>query len=89
MSKLMKPIDYTALLDMKQTEQGIKQIKDFFQQNLSTELKLRRVTAPLFVLKGLGINDDLNGVERAVTFPSKIWVTQKQKWFILWQNGRD
>ena len=71
MSKLMKPIDYTALLDMKQTEQGIKQIKDFFQQNLSTELKLRRVTAPLFVLKGLGINDDLNGVERAVTFPIK------------------
>ena len=71
MSKLIRPIDYTALLDMKQTEQGIKLIKDFFQQNLSTELRLRRVTAPLFVLKGLGINDDLNGVERAVTFPIK------------------
>lgn len=71
MSKLIKPKDYTALLDMKQTEQGIKLIKDFFQQNLSTELRLRRVTAPLFVLKGLGINDDLNGVERAVTFPIK------------------
>ena len=56
---------------MRQTEQGIKLIKDFFQQNLSTELRLRRVTAPLFVLKGLGINDDLNGVERAVTFPIK------------------
>ncbi len=56
---------------MKQTEQGIKLIKEFFQQNLSTELRLRRVTAPLFVLKGLGINDDLNGVERAVTFPIK------------------
>ncbi len=56
---------------MRQTEQGIKQIKEFFQQNLSTELRLRRVTAPLFVLKGLGINDDLNGVERAVTFPIK------------------
>ena len=39
--------------------------------NLSTELRLRRVTAPLFVLKGLGINDDLNGVERPVTFPIK------------------
>jgi aspartate--ammonia ligase len=71
MSNLIKPVDYTALLDMKQTEQGIKLIKDFFQQNLSTELRLRRVTAPLFVLKGLGINDDLNGVERAVTFPIK------------------
>ncbi len=71
MSKLIKPEGYKALLDMRQTEQGIKQIKDFFQQNLSTELRLRRVTAPLFVLQGLGINDDLNGVERPVTFPIK------------------
>ena len=71
MSHLIKPIDYQSLLDAKQTEQGIKMIKEFFQQNLSTELRLRRVTAPLFVLKGLGINDDLNGVERAVTFPIK------------------
>lgn len=71
MSKLIKPSHYHALLDMKQTERGIKQIKDFFQQNLSTELRLRRVTAPLFVLKGLGINDDLNGVERPVSFPIK------------------
>ena len=71
MSKLIKPVHYQALLDMKQTEQGIKLIKDFFQQNLATELRLRRVTAPLFVLKGLGINDDLNGIERAVTFAIK------------------
>ncbi len=71
MSKLIKPINYQQLLDTKQTEQGIKLIKEFFQQNLSTELRLRRVTAPLFVLQGLGINDDLNGVERAVTFPIK------------------
>ena len=71
MSQVIKPIGYQRLLDMKQTEQGIKLIKEFFQANLSTELRLRRVTAPLFVLKGLGINDDLNGVERAVTFPIK------------------
>lgn len=71
MSDLIKPAGYRALLDMRQTEQGIKLIKEFFQQNLSTELRLRRVTAPLFVLKGLGINDDLNGVERPVTFPIK------------------
>ena len=71
MGNIIKPIIYTAALDMKQTEHGIKQIKEFFQQNLSTELRLRRVTAPLFVLQGLGINDDLNGVERAVTFPIK------------------
>lgn len=71
MSKIIKPAGYKALLDVRQTEQGIKLIKEFFQQNLSTELRLRRVTAPLFVLQGLGINDDLNGVERAVTFPIK------------------
>ena len=71
MSYLITPPNYRPLLNPKQTEQGIKQIKDFFQQNLSTELRLRRVTAPLFVLKGLGINDDLNGVERAVSFPIK------------------
>ena len=71
MSKLIKPTGYKALLDTKQTEQAIKQIKDFFQENLSTELRLSRVTAPLFMLQGLGINDDLNGVERPVTFPIK------------------
>lgn len=59
MSNLIIPKDYTPLLDKIQTEKGIKLIKDFFQQNLATELRLRRVTAPLFVLKGLGINDDL------------------------------
>ena len=71
MSYLIKPQHYKPLLDLKQTELAIKQIKEFFQMNLSSELRLRRVTAPLFVLKGMGINDDLNGVERAVTFPIK------------------
>lgn len=71
MSKIIQPIDYQPLLDKVQTEKGIKLIKDFFQLNLATELRLRRVTAPLFVLQGLGINDDLNGIERPVTFPIK------------------
>lgn len=71
MSQLIHPKNYKALLDMHKTEQGIKLIKDFFQQNLATELRLRRVTAPLFVMQGLGINDDLNGIERPVTFPIK------------------
>lgn len=69
MSYLFKPKGYKALLDQKRTERGIKIIKNYFQQDLATELKLSRVTAPLFVLQGTGINDDLNGVERAVTFP--------------------
>ncbi len=71
MSNLIINKDYKRLLDRRQTEQGIKLVKEFFQQNLSTELRLQRVTAPLFVLKGLGINDDLNGTERPVTFPIK------------------
>ena len=71
MSYLIIPENYSPKLSMRQTEQGIKLIKEFFQQNLSTGLQLRRVTAPLFVLKGMGINDDLSGVERAVTFPIK------------------
>ncbi len=71
MSKLTIPDGYRPLLDLKQTELAIKRIKDFFLSSLSTELRLRRVTAPLFVLRGLGINDDLNGVERAVSFPIK------------------
>ncbi len=71
MSNVLKLSGYHTPLDPKQTEQGIMMIKEFFQQNLSTELRLRRVTAPLFVLKGLGINDDLNGIERPVTFPIK------------------
>ncbi len=71
MSKLIKPEGYRAILNLKQTELAIKQIKDFFLRSLSTELRLRRVTAPLFVLRGLGLNDDLNGVERAVSFPIK------------------
>lgn len=71
MSKIIQPSNYKPLLDAQQTEQGIKLIKDFFQSNLSTALRLRRVTAPLFVLRGLGINDDLSGVERPVSFPIK------------------
>ncbi len=71
MAKLVIPADYAPLLNLKQTELGIKSIKDFFQVNLSSELRLRRVTAPLFVESGTGINDDLNGVERPVRFPIK------------------
>ena len=71
MSKLIIPKSYTAALSLQQTEIAIKEIKDFFLSSISTELRLRRVTAPLFVLKGLGMNDDLNGTERPVTFPIK------------------
>jgi aspartate--ammonia ligase len=72
MSKsLTIPKNYKSILSLKETEKAIKLVKDTFQQNLSAELKLRRVTAPLFVLKGTGINDDLNGIENKVAFPVK------------------
>ena len=63
------PQTYTPVLDLKQTELAIKQIKEIFQLNLSSTLRLRRVTAPLFVLQGTGLNDDLTGTEHAVSFP--------------------
>jgi len=65
------PENYRPLLGVRETERAIKEIKDFFQLSLATELNLTRVTAPLFVLSGMGINDDLNGVERPVAFPVK------------------
>lgn len=71
MKKLILPKGYKSLLDKNQTENAIKLVKDTFQMQLSSELALRRVTAPLFVKKGTGLNDELNGIERPVTFPIK------------------
>ena len=68
MSALVIPTGYRSPLDVKQTEKAIKLVKDFFETNLAAELQLSRVTAPLFVLKGTGVNDDLNGVESPVSF---------------------
>ncbi len=69
--KLVIPKNYDPILSLKETERAIKLVKDFFESNLAAELKLRRVTAPLFVQRGTGINDDLNGTERPVTFEVK------------------
>ena len=63
------PPDYRPLLDQWLTEKAIKFIKDTFERELSGELYLSRVTSPLFVPKGSGINDDLNGIERPCSFP--------------------
>ena len=71
MSKLYIPEQYQSLLDAKETEHAIVMIKNFFQTALSTELNLRRVTAPLFLPAGTGFNDDLNGVEVPVNFSVK------------------
>jgi aspartate--ammonia ligase len=62
------PDGYQPLLSPKETERAIRSIKEFFQTNLALELNLIRVTAPLFVEGGTGVNDDLGGVEKPVSF---------------------
>ncbi len=62
------PAGYRPLLNVREVETAIKDIKDFFERNLAEAVGLQRVTAPLFVRSGTGINDDLNGVERPVRF---------------------
>ncbi|MDR1459247.1 MAG: aspartate--ammonia ligase, partial [Bacteroidales bacterium] len=65
---LFIPKSYKPTLAPESTEQAILQIKAKFQDELSRALNLRRVTAPLFVLSGTGINDNLNGTEHPVSF---------------------
>ena len=69
---LYLPKGYSNILgSVENTEKAIKSVKDMFQDNLSAQLALLRVTAPMVVLSGTGLNDDLNGVERPVSFPIK------------------
>lgn len=70
--KLIIPVSYRNILGTAEnTEKAIKAVKDMFQNNLSAQLALLRVTAPMMVLSGTGLNDELSGVERPVTFPVK------------------
>lgn len=71
MSKIVIPEDYKPALGLKETQIAIKQVKDFFQNQLQAELNLHRVSAPLFVKPASGLNDNLNGVERPVSFGIK------------------
>ncbi|MEG0692577.1 MAG: aspartate--ammonia ligase, partial [Oscillospiraceae bacterium] len=68
---LILPEGYTSLLNILDTEIAIKTVKDSFERNLAKNLNLTRVSAPLFVAENSGLNDDLNGVERAVRFDIK------------------
>jgi aspartate--ammonia ligase len=68
---LVVPEGYKPELTIRETEIAIKQIKDFFEQALAKELNLTRVSAPLFVRPETGLNDNLNGVERPVSFDVK------------------
>ena len=75
---LYLPEGYRNILgSVENTEKAIKAVKDMFQDNLSAQLALLRVTAPMVVLSGTGLNDDLNGIERPVAFPIKDMNEQK------------
>lgn len=69
--KLIIPEGYQASIDVKETEIGIKFVKDFFERELAKQLNLTRVSAPLFVKPETGLNDNLNGIERPVSFGVK------------------
>jgi len=69
--RLIIPEGYNPLLNLKETEKAIEIMKDHFEKGLSSDLRLRRVTAPLFMLKGTGLNDDLHGFEQAISFKVK------------------
>ena len=68
MSKFITPQNYKSALSLHDTQVGIKTVKDYFQTSLAYELDLLRVSAPSFVDKASGLNDNLNGVERPVSF---------------------
>jgi len=69
--RLIIPEGYKSLITLKETEKILQMLKDHFEEGLSGDFRLRRVTAPLFVLKGTGLNDDLHGFEKPVVFPIK------------------
>ena len=66
--QLILPKHYDPRLTVRQTQEAIKYIRDTFQKEFGKEMNLERISAPLFVEKSSGLNDDLNGVERPVAF---------------------
>lgn len=68
---LQIPKNYNSKLDIRQTELAIKQVKDCFEKTLAKKLNLSRVSAPLYVMPDSGLNDNLNGIERPVSFEVK------------------
>lgn len=70
-SLLIKPEGYKPKHNIIETEKAIKKLKDFFEKRLAEELNLIRVSAPIFVRCSTGVNDNLNGIERPVSFDAK------------------
>ena len=90
MSKMYIPEDYVPALNLKETQIAIKEVKDFFQRQITAELNLHRVSAPLFVTPESGLNDKTQMVW-SVRLPlvSRSRMTARSRSYILWQNGRE
>lgn len=80
------PQGYESTLGLYETQKAIGLIKQVFLAKLCSALHLKRVTAPLFVDPALGLNDDLNGVERPVAFDIPAG-TAPRRWCTRWRNG--
>ena len=86
MSKTMIPQNYTPALNLYDTQRAIGTVKRLFADTLCATLNLYRVSAPLFLEASTGLNDDLNGVERKVTFTSGT-AASRHRWCSRWQSG--
>ena len=87
MNTITIPATYHADLNLHDTQIAIKTVKDFFQQTLSQKLNLLRVSAPTFVAPESGLNDNLNGVERPVSFDIKLSKAATLKSYTPWPSG--
>ena len=84
---LILPEHYDPRLSVRETQEAIKYIRDTFQKEFGKEMNLERISAPLFVEKSSGLNDDLNGVERPVQFDIAGVRERQSKLYIPLQNG--
>jgi len=82
MSRVVVSEGYRSVLSLYDTQEAIALIKKTFEKSLSNALNLKRVSAPLFVEGASGLNDDLNGVERPVSFTAR-----RRRWCIRWPSG--
>lgn len=85
--ELIIPKDYDPRLSIRETQDAIKYIRDTFQKEMGREMHLERISAPLFVEKSSGLNDNLNGTERPVSFDMLGYPAKPWRWCILWRNG--
>ena len=87
MDMCMIPEGYKSLLSVQETERAIKYVKDTFEHTFADAMRLLRISAPLFVSTDSGLNDNLNGVERPVSFEIKNMKAKTSKSCIRWPNG--